>query len=377
MTDLTPEDFVRNCYQCGMCSGICPKARVKKGFNPRRIVYSLVTGNKERLDDSGDAWDCLTCGQCQDVCPMGVDFLDMFRAERKDSACTTCPIAHDNTVGTAFYDILRDPSVRPNRRKFLAEDVETDDSSDTLYFMGCLPYFDIVFSEDVGFEGMAIADNAIRLLNAVGIVPAVLEEEKCCGHDQLWRGQDEYFEDFGEQNAEYLKRYKLIVTTCPECLRTLAVDYRERLGMDLNVKHISEVLAEHMDKLPEGELRDMVATFHDSCRLGRHMGVYDAPRELLERAGYTLEEMAKTREESLCCGVSAWVNCDDENTEIRRRKMADARETGAQRMVTPCLKCQIHLKCLQRYDQRKEDDIDILDLTTALAEGLLEKKETR
>jgi Fe-S oxidoreductase len=243
--------------------------------------------------------------------------------------------------------------------------------------MGCLPYFDIVFSEDVGFEGMAIADNAIRLLNAVGIVPAVLEEEKCCGHDQLWRGQDEYFEDFGEQNAEYLKRYKLIVTTCPECLRTLAVDYRERLGMDLNVKHISEVLAEHMDKLPEGELRDMVATFHDSCRLGRHMGVYDAPRELLERAGYTLEEMAKTREESLCCGVSAWVNCDDENTEIRRRKMADARETGAQRMVTPCLKCQIHLKCLQRYDQRKEDDIDILDLTTALAEGLLEKKETR
>jgi Fe-S oxidoreductase len=358
-----------------MCSGICPKARVKKGFNPRRIVYSLVTGNKERLDDSGDAWDCLTCGQCQDVCPMGVDFLDMFRAERKDSACTTCPIAHDNTVGTAFYDILRDPSVRPNRRKFLAEDVETDDSSDTLYFMGCLPYFDIVFSEDVGFEGMAIADNAIRLLNAVGIVPAV--EEKCCGHDQLWRGQDEYFQDFGEQNAGYLKKYKLIVTACPECYRTLAVDYREKLGMDLNVRHISEVLAENMDKLPEGKVEGITATFHDSCRLGRHMRVYEPPRNLLLKAGYKLEEMTKAGEESLCCGVSAWVNCDDENTEIRRRKMTDARETGAQRMVIPCLKCQIHLKCLLRYDQREENDIEILDLTTALAEGLLEKKETR
>jgi Fe-S oxidoreductase len=95
----------------------------------------------------------------------------------------------------------------------------------------------------------------------------------------------------------------------------------------------------------------------------------------LARAGYEIKEMDKNREESLCCGVAAFVNCDDENKEIRRRKMQDARETGADLMVMPCPKCQIHLKCTQKYDSKEEEDIKIMDLTTALAKGLLTKND--
>ncbi len=366
--EISIEELVRGCYQCGICTGVCPKALVKEGFLPRKMVHEIITGQVERELASGDAWDCLTCGRCQVNCPMKVNFLDMVREARRTGKSANCNIAHENTLGMDFYNIMKNANITPNRKKFLAEDVKTDDESDVLYFTGCVSYFDIIFKDDVGFEGMDIANNTIRLLNAVGVVPAVLDEEKCCGHDQYWRGDDETFEDFAKQNAVYLKKYKTIVTACPECFRTLAVEYKEKFGIDLNVKHISEFLAENIGEIKPGTAKKV--TFHDSCRLGRFMNVYDAPRELLELAGHEVVEMAKTKDESLCCGVSAFVNCDDENKEIRKRKMEDAVETGAEIMVTPCPKCQIHLKCLQSDKSAEGYDIKVIDFTTLLAENL-------
>lgn len=362
------------CYQCSICSGTCPKARVMKGFLPRRMVYNLVTGNAERVITSGDAWNCLTCRECQVKCPMNIDFVNMVRGLREEmlKRGIPCVIAHDNTFGTSLINILKRRDIKPRRRAFLAGDVKVSDASDVLYFMGCVTYLDVVFKDDVGFEGMEIANNTIRLLNAAGVEPAVLEGEKCCGHDQLWRGQRELFMELGEQNLEYLTGYKTIVTSCPECYLTLAVDYREILGAELNVKHLSEYLLEHGEKLA-GKGRGVV-TYHDSCRLGRYMGVYDAPRELLRAVGYEVREMRHSREEALCCGVPQFVSCDDENKEIRRRRLLEALETGAEAVVTPCAKCQIHLKCLQRDKGEKssgrEYNIKIMDLSTALMEAL-------
>ncbi|MEE8358749.1 MAG: (Fe-S)-binding protein [Candidatus Hydrothermarchaeales archaeon] len=364
-------NLVRQCYQCGICSGVCPKARVKPGFLPRKMVYEMISGSQDRAIDSGDAWTCLTCGLCELKCPMNVNFLDMVRETRAQmmGKNVICTIAHDNDFGS-FYNIMKNEQIKPKRKEHLAEDVKTDDKSKVLYFMGCLPYFDIIFKDDVGFEGMDIANNTIRLLNQVGITPAVLDEEKCCGHDQLWRGQTELFEELAKNNIKYLKNYETIVTNCPECLRTLKKDYKEKLGLELDVKHISEFLAEKGEELTPNEDDKKKITYHDSCRLGRHMGIYEAPRELLEKMNYNLEEMIKNKEEALCCGVSAFVNCDDENTLIRRQKMKQALDTGAETLVTPCPKCQIHLKCLQMAKSEPDYNIRIADLTTVLFENL-------
>lgn len=364
-------DLVSRCYQCAICSGVCPKARVKPGFLPRRIVFRALT-NPKALDD-GAVWDCLTCGLCLQKCPMKVDIPALVRAARAGlvEMGGGCTVAHDSLK--TLYGIMAGKGVKPRRRGLLAQDVKTNENSDTLYFMGCVPYLDILFKEDVNFEGMGIADNTIRLLNAVGIEPAVLDGEKCCGHDQLWRGQVDQFMELGKQNMEILKRYKRIVTSCPECYRTLALDYKEMLGTKLEVVHISELLAKEVGKLKTNGTH-RVATFHDSCRLGRHMGVYDAPREVLRALGYELREMTNTREESLCCGVPQFVRCDDENKEIRRRRLKDAVGTGAEVLITPCAKCQIHLKCLQndKGEELMENkyNIRIVDFATALMEHL-------
>lgn len=371
MAKITMAEFVSKCYQCGTCSGVCPKARVKPGFLPRRIVHENITGFSSRAVSSGAGWDCLTCGICQKKCPMKVDFLEMFLSMRKEmsnGAGVPCKLAHENFLGSSFYNIMKNENIKPKRKHLLAKDVKISDTSEVLYFMGCLPYLDIIFKDDVGFEGMEIANNTIRLLNAVGVEPAVIDEEKCCGHDQLWRGDLKTFEELGVQNKN-LTKYKTIVTSCPECLRTLAVDYKERLGITLNVKHISEFLVDKSAKLtPNGKKANV--TFHDSCRLGRYMQTYEQPRGLLKSMGYEIKEMARNREDALCCSISAWVNCDDENKEIRRRKLDGAIATDAEILVTPCPKCQIHLKCLQMDKSEPERKVRIADLSTVLAENL-------
>ena len=53
-------------------------------------------------------------------------------------------------------------------------------------------------------------------------------------------------------------------------------------------------------KFKENSLRKV--TFQDPCRMGRHLGIYDAPRQALESVpGITLEEMRRSGPRALCC----------------------------------------------------------------------------
>src|SRR3990172_12794952 len=133
-------DLVSRCYQCAICSGVCPKARVKPGFLPRRIVFRSLT-NPEALDD-GAVWDCLTCGLCLQKCPMKVDIPGLVRTARAGlvERGIECTVAHDGLK--SLYGIMAGKGVKPQRRGLLAQDVRTNENSETLYFMGCIPYLD-------------------------------------------------------------------------------------------------------------------------------------------------------------------------------------------------------------------------------------------
>ncbi len=49
-------------------------------------------------------------------------------------------------------------------------------------------------------------------------------------------------------------------------------------------------------------------TYHDPCIMGRHMGIYDEPRELISSVpGVELVEMYSNREHALCCGAGGGV----------------------------------------------------------------------
>ena len=219
----------------------------------------------------------------------------------------------------------------------------------------------------------------VRILNKVGITPALLTNEKCCGHDLLWTGDFKNFEELAKINVSKIKESGAtrVVTACAECYRTIKKDYTELFGnLDFEVLHLSELLSE---LVANGELNFDVnlkreVTYHDACRLGRHMGVYEPPRKVIGSIpGTELVEMKRNRESALCCGASAWMSCDRYHKEVRMERLRDARRTGADLLVTTCPKCQIHWQCLASEKLATNPDeatMEMRDLAVLVAEAM-------
>jgi len=80
--------------------------------------------------------------------------------------------------------------------------------------------------------------------------------------------------------------------------------------------------------------------------------------------------MERTRENALCCGTSAWMECSSCSKVIQTERLMEAQQTGAKELITACPKCRIHLTCAKMGENI---DIGVKDLYTYLAERLEEK----
>ncbi len=258
--------------------------------------------------------------------------------------------------------------------------LRTRKDSDTLYFVGCAPYYGALF-KPLGVDGDMIAQSTVRLLNALGIEPQVLGDERCCGHDLLWEGDLAGFRALAEQNASLIQESgaKRVVSACPECARALKVDYPANgIKMNAEVFHLAELLADSelktRDKAQDSSecsFGGKPVTFQDPCRLGRHLGIYEEPRQVIQQLGLELVEMQRVRGNALCCGTNGWTQCAMTNKAIQVGRLREARATGAGLLVTACIKCQIHLRCaMQDHLIGHEITIEIKDLATLAAEAL-------
>lgn len=345
------------CLDCGKCTSVCPVSKYDPRFSPRRIVEKAVHEGWAELAADPITWECLTCNMCSLRCPADVRFIDFIRRLRADAVpggnsgrCT-----HGETIHS-WIRAMANGNSRQKRLSFLETNgLEYAAEGEYLYFMGCLPYYQAYFG-DWGLEMEEIAKSTIRLLNSFGIAPAVMEDEVCCGHDPLWAGEKDTFDRLLAKNMEAIAKTgaKNIIVSCAECLRTLSVDYPEFSGNAVpKVIHISQFLAERMEEFA-GKCTDTAhgiekVTYHDPCRMSKHMGVIDPPRQVLSKEqGLEIVEMSHSGKRSLCCGTSLWMNCGEVSKKIQLEKLDEAVKSGARYLVTACPKCQIHLRCVQR-----------------------------
>lgn len=212
-----------------------------------------------------------------------------------------------------------------------------------LYFRGCT----------AREKQTGIQDATEKLLKLARVDYHILDDEMCCGSVLLRTGFEDEAREQINKNTEILKGEK-ILTSCAGCFKTLKEDYE---GLD--VIHISQLLD---NLIKEGRLnftkKDLNVTYHDSCHLGRHLNVFDEPRDVIKTAA-NLVEMENIREDSLCCGAgggvkSAYPEIADEMAKIR---IGQAMDTGCEILVTPCPFCKLNLE---------NDDMEVLDLTEFL-----------
>jgi heterodisulfide reductase subunit D len=361
------------CLDCGKCTGSCPLARVDPGYSPRRIVERVVFGEAESVITDPRLWSCMTCGLCSERCPSDVDFsrfiiemrAEAFRSQERGT------YAHDGILQEIMR--IQTMNIHQERTDWLTDDLQVSDEGEYLYFVGCLPFFDVVF-QDLNFQALDIARNAVRLMNRAGIVPVVSNEERCCGADLLLAGDVDSFRRLAELNVEAIKASGAnnVVFTCAECYNAFKNDYPRIVGkLPFEMMHLTELLAQHVK---EGDLAfepmPGLVTYHDPCRLGRYLGVYEPPRMIIEAVPeLELVEMEDNRERAMCCGSTAWVNCSGCAKEIQREKLHQARQTGARVMLTTCPKCQIHLACAAR-DLDDDRAVEIKDVISWVGKAL-------
>jgi Fe-S oxidoreductase len=367
------------CLDCGKCSSVCPVTiHLVDGYTSPRLLVETAIGSKgnDILEDPL-LWSCLTCNRCTEICPSNVTFSEFIqdarqvaRERNQKGDCT-----HSEMIQT-WIRMMTKPDLQQNRLEWIQDGLVTSEDSDTIYFPGCLPYYEPAFS-NMGVEGIELAQAAIKILNYLGIEPIVLENERCCGHDQYWQGEMDTFQRLAEINLNSLKATgaKRIVTTCPECAFSLKHIYPEHVGdSGMDVLHLTEFLAEpdildHLDL--DGETNPQLVTYQDPCRLGRFSGVYQQPRELIQELGFKLAEMEHNKRSSICCGTSCWSSCGQVNKRIQVDRLEEAKTTGAEMLITSCQKCQIHFKCAQGDPGLAEEiQIPIRDLTILIAERI-------
>ncbi len=364
------------CLECGKCTAVCPVSLFSQRYSPRSMLTKTIRNEFDSLYIDYDLWSCLTCRRCDAVCPANIDYstlTQIVRSSAKDSGFQG-KCSHSGAM-ELLQRVMTTKDIKQNRLEWVTDDLEITDQGDILYYVGCAPYFDVFF-DDLDISTIDAAKSSIKILNKLGIKPVLMSDERCCGHDLLWNGDIENFKMLAEKNIESVEKTgaNTILFSCAECMSTFMKLYPEH-GFKVKPKlmHMSQFLAEKMsaNKL---NLKESAAdiTFQDPCRLGRHMGIYDEPRQVLQQNdGEHYLEMMQHEKKSLCCGVSAWMNCDITSKGIQKERLKQAKQTGADVLAVACPKCHIHLSCTMKDEFVKENyEMDIRDISTVVLERM-------
>jgi Fe-S oxidoreductase len=243
-----------------------------------------------------------------------------------------------------------------------------------LYFVGCYLSYDP--------RNRRVAAATAKLLKRAGVDFGILgTKESCCGESIRKAGNEKVFKALARENIKTFIDHgvKRILVSSPHCYHTFKNEYSEFM-MNLEVVHITqyltELIAEGRLEL-DGELGKRVA-YHDPCYLGRHNGVFDAPREVLGGiAGIELAELPDSRESSLCCGGGGgriWMHTD-KGERFGDLRLAQAKEVGADVLVTSCPYCISNFE-ESRIALGDDEPLQVKDLTELVIESLEEGETT-
>jgi Fe-S oxidoreductase len=192
---------------------------------------------------------------------------------------------------------------------------------------------------------------------------AILGAAETCNGDPARRLGNEYLYQLqAQQNIETLNALttKKVITSCPHCFNTIANEYPQ-LGGNYEVVHalplVQKLIAEKRITLTAagaagGEATDAkdVVAYHDPCYLGRHNGIYDQPRAVLDAIpGLERKEIEPHhRERGFCCGAGGgrmWMEEKmGQRVNHRRIEQLTMAKTGATKVASGCPYCLIMLE---------------------------------
>ncbi|MFC2063864.1 (Fe-S)-binding protein [Chloroflexota bacterium] len=345
--DIPDGQRIRNCLQCGNCSGICPFGYAME-LPPSRMIAEVRANRFNRLLDTENIWMCVSCSACTTVCPANIPLTNGLMAFAKEELLLAGNVPTE--LQTALENSQRygnplgeSPRKRSDWTKEITPEVKIlgkyRQPVENLWFVGdYASYHPRVQQASIAFA---------KILNALGIDFGILgPEEFSDGDSQRLAGEKGLFEMLAEKNIKSFEKYqfKQIITTDPHAYNALKNEY-PLLGYSSPVLHYAEFLSERIPQL-EPLLTKKISksiTFHDPCYLGRVNGIYDAPRDVLKKIpGIELIEMPHHRSNSLCCGGGGggmWMDgfhWEKSQARLSEWRISEALESKADILVIAC-----------------------------------------
>jgi len=234
------------------------------------------------------------------------------------------------------------------------------EQAEILFFVGCTA----ALTPDI--ESVAV--NTAKILNKLNIDFSVFgEHEVCCGSVGMRTGDLKAFNSVATKNYEMFKKsgIKTIVTSCAGCYRTLKKDYADYMeDLGITVYHTIEFLNKHINE-NNVQLKNLGlnTTYHDPCHTGRHMGLYEEPRNILKKIA-NLTEMKTIKQAAKCCGAGGGLKkgFSDLALEIAKSRILEADDTGAEYLVSICPFCYRNLADAIEASGSKIKMVDLTDL---------------
>lgn len=388
------------CTNCGRCQDVCPAYMSGVPLSPKKLIQDMKAHLSEAgtaaLAENGEAgerpplfgepadnpavleeelWGCRTCGACQQECPVFIEHIPKMVDMRRYLVMMESKTSEDARQFLKSMDERLHPWVgaQHNREEWYegldVKVLASGGKAEYLYWVGC--------TGSMIDRNIEVSRAMVKILGAAGVDFAILGAEEVCTGDPARRVGGEFtFQMCAKQNIETLNGYevKKIITTCPHCFNTYKNEYPD-FGGNYEVVHHTQLIAE-LIKSGKLKLKKSLGslTYHDPCYLGRHNGVYDAPREVLHQisdGGFT--ELARNRSRSLCCGAGggyAWMD-DEPQKRINHERLEDVKACGAETAAVSCPFCmQMFDDALKALDPEK--NIRAADIAELVAEAIEE-----
>jgi Fe-S oxidoreductase len=382
-----------SCIMCNRCQDVCPATNSGKALSPAAILIneryelnkifpSLAAGQESPrplLDfalSEEAAWACTTCNACIEVCPVGNEQMLHIIDVRRERVLAAAEFPnglknsfnHMERAGNPWGISADERLIWAKGLPFLVPTIEQNSDPDVLYWVGCAVAFDP--------RAQKIARSLAEILNSAGINWAVLgREEKCTGDLARRTGNEYLFAQMATENVAALDalKPKVIVTTCPHCFHTIGNEYPQ-FGGNYVMKHHTEFIDELIrdGKLKVAANGDGSVTYHDPCYLGRHNGIFDQPRALIQSTGARLTEPARSRSNSFCCGAGGgqfWKDEEKGTERVSTNRYRELKQTGARTVATGCPFC-MRMITEETAKEEPETAMEVLDVAEIVAKNL-------
>jgi len=288
---------------------------------------------------------------------------------------TTCGLTNREMMRTICRLQAR-PGLKQNRLSWLDESLRVSQKGPIVYFVGCLPFADILFGHQIESNLLSIPRAAVRLLNSLDIEPVILPNEVCCGLDAHLNGDADLARSLAERNTAMLEATgaTTILTTCSDGAWMLG--QYPALGFDhgCEVMHLAELLGARLDGvvLPPGTAIWPCSSRAAQSKVESRKSKVESAKSKVESrkskvVGHGVVDLAGALEEPADCHGSGWLP-QDARARMRVDRLIDAAiDSGCQRILTLCPRCLVSLKFALRPGSWVKSNIDVSDLIVFLS----------